>query len=100
MSPLLGVKEEAQSFFDLQKDSKHLSIEKKMEKAVFIAGPNKGCELSYVALCYTKYLKRVVKNVRPRKEKKGSDKTSTGKSLILFNPLHQPYANKSCNKNN
>ena len=30
--PLLGVKEEAQSFFDLWKDSKNLTIEKKVKK--------------------------------------------------------------------
>ena len=54
--PLLGVKEEAQSFFDLQKESKNLIIEKKIEKALFMAGPYKGYELSYVALCDTKYL--------------------------------------------
>ena len=39
MPPLLGAKEEAQSFFDLQKDSKNLTIEKKVEKVVFMAGP-------------------------------------------------------------
>ena len=61
MPPLLGVKEEVQSFFDLQKESKNLTIEKKVEKAVFMAGPYKGYELSYVALCDTKYLKRVLK---------------------------------------
>ena len=61
MPLLLGVKEEVQSFLDLQKDSKNLTIEKKMEKTVFIAGPYKGCELSYVTLCNTKYLKRVLK---------------------------------------
>ena len=59
--PLLGVKEEAQSLFDLQKESKNLTIEKKVEKAVFMAGPYKGYKLSYVALCDTKYLKRVLK---------------------------------------
>ena len=59
--PLLGVKEEAQSFFDIQKESKNLAIEKKVEKAVFMVGPNKGFELSYVALCDFKYLKRVLK---------------------------------------
>ena len=58
---MLGVKEEFQRFFDLQKDSKHLTIEKKVEKAVFMEGPYKGYELSYVALCDTKYLKRVLK---------------------------------------
>ena len=30
--PLLGVKEEAQSFFDLWKDSKNLTIEKKVKR--------------------------------------------------------------------
>ena len=55
------MKEEFQSFFDLQKDSKHLTIEKKVEKTVFMEGPYKGYELSYVALCDTKYLKRVLK---------------------------------------
>ena len=37
--PLLGMKEEAQSFFDFQKESKNLTIEKKVEKVVFMAGP-------------------------------------------------------------
>ena len=45
MSPLLGVKED-QSFFKLRKQSKNLTIDKKMEKVVFIAGPYKGYELS------------------------------------------------------
>ena len=36
-SPLLWVKEEVKSFFDLQKDSKNLTIEKKVEKVVFMA---------------------------------------------------------------
>ena len=61
MSPLLGVKEEVQSFFDLLEDSKNLTIEKKVERVVFMAGPYEGYELSYVALCDTKYLKRVLK---------------------------------------
>ena len=30
--PLLGMKEEAQSFFDLRRDSKNLTIEKKVKK--------------------------------------------------------------------
>ena len=55
------MKEEAQSFFDLQKDSKNLTIEKKVKKVVFMAGPYEGCKLSYVALCDTKYLKKVLK---------------------------------------
>ena len=53
--------EEAQSFFDLQRECKNLTIEKNVEKAVFMAGPNEGYELSYIALCETKYLKRVLK---------------------------------------
>ena len=61
MPPLLGVKEEVQSFLDLQKDSKNLTINKKVEKVVFMAGPYEGYELSYVALCDTKYLKKVLK---------------------------------------
>ena len=67
MPPLLGMKEEVQSFFDFQRDSKHLTIEKKVEKAVS-AGPYKGYESSYVELCDTKYLKRVLK--MPGLEKK------------------------------
>ena len=55
------MKEEAQSFFDIQKESKNLAIEKKVEKAVFMVGPNKDFELPYVALCDSKYLKRVLK---------------------------------------
>ena len=58
--PLLWLKE-VQSFFDLQKDSKNLTIEKIVEKEVFMAGPYEGYELSYVALCDAKYLKRVLK---------------------------------------
>ena len=60
-APLLGVKEEVQSFFDLQNESKNLTIKKKVEKVVFMAGLYKGCDLSYVALCDTKYLKKMIK---------------------------------------
>ena len=56
MSPLLGVKEEAQSFFDLWKDSKNLTIKKEVKRVVFMRGPYKGQELSNVSLCDTKYL--------------------------------------------
>ena len=53
MSPLLGVKKEIQSFFDLQKDSKNLTIEKKVEKTVFMAEPCKGYViLRYITLHY------------------------------------------------
>ena len=46
--PLLGVKEEVQSFFDLQKDSKNLTIERKVEKVFFMRVPYEGYELSCV----------------------------------------------------
>ena len=59
--PLLGMKEKVQIFFDLQKESKNLTIEKKVKKAVFMAGPYKGYDLSYVALYDTKYVKRMLK---------------------------------------
>ena len=39
--PLLGVKEELQSFFDLQKDSENLTNKKKVERLVFMGGPIK-----------------------------------------------------------
>ena len=60
MSPLLWLKE-GQNFFDLRKESKNLTIKKNVEKVVFMAGPYKGYELSYVVLYGTKYLKRVFK---------------------------------------
>ena len=78
MPPLLGAKEEAQSFFDLQKDSKNLTIEKKVEKVVFMAGPYKGYELSLVATCDTKYLKRVLKMSGPDKKTKDLIKQAPG----------------------
>ena len=71
MSPLLGVKEKVQSFFDLQKDSKTLTIKKKVEKVVFMTGPYEGYELSYIVLCDTKYLKKVLK--MSGREKKTKD---------------------------
>ena len=55
------MKEEVQSFFYLQKDSKNLAIEKKAETIVFMVGPYEGYEVSYAALCDTKYLKRMLK---------------------------------------
>ena len=77
---MLGVKEEAQSFFDFQKDSKHLTIEKKVEKAVFMAGPYKGYELSYFALCNTKYLTRVLKMSDLEKKTKNLIKQALAKT--------------------
>ena len=61
MLPLLAMKEEVQSLFDIQKESKNLTIEKKVEKLVFMTGPYESYELSCVALYDTKYLKRVLK---------------------------------------
>ena len=59
--PLMEMKEVVQSFFDLQKDSKNLTMEKKVERVVFIRGPHEGHELSYAALYDTEYLNRVLK---------------------------------------
>ena len=55
------MKEEVQSFFGHRKDSKNLTIEKKVEGVVFMRGHDAGTELLYVALYDTKYLKRVLK---------------------------------------
>ena len=55
------MKEKAQSFFDLPKDSKNLTIEKKVERVVFMRGPYKGYKLSSIALCDTEYLKKALK---------------------------------------
>ena len=79
MSSLLGMKEESQSFFDIQKDSKNLTIEKKVKKVVFMAGPYEGYELSYVALCDTKYLKRVLKKSGLQKKTKDLIKQALAK---------------------
>ena len=78
MSSLLVVKEETQRFFDLQKDSEHLTIKKKGGKGSFMAGPYKGYELSYVALCDTKYLKRVLKMSDLEKKTKDLIKQALG----------------------
>ena len=40
MSPLLGVKNESQSFFDLNEDSKNLTIEKRVERIIFTKAKN------------------------------------------------------------
>ena len=80
MPPLLGVKEEVQSFFDLQKESKNLTIEKKVENVVFMEGPYEGYELSYVALCDTKYLKKVLKMSGLEKKTKDLTKQALAKT--------------------
>ena len=98
--PLLGMKEEAQGFFDLQKETKNLTIEKKVEKTVFMAGPYKGYDLLYVPLYDTKYLKRMLKISGLEKKTKNLIKKSTSKDQILFKPLHQPPTNEPYNKNN
>ena len=77
---MLGVKEEVQSFFDLQKESKNLTIEKKVGKVVFMAGPYEGYDLSYVALCDTKYLKKMLKISGLKKKTKNLIKKALAKT--------------------
>ena len=55
------MKEEAQGFFDSQKESKNLTIKKNVNKVVFMRGPYEGHELSYVGLYDTEYLKKALK---------------------------------------
>ena len=74
------MKEEAQSFFDLQKESKNLTIEKKVGKTVFMVGPYKGYDLSYVALYDTKYLKRMLKMSDLEKKTKDQIKQAMAKT--------------------
>ena len=60
--PLLEVKEEVQSFFDLRKDSENLTVKKKVKRVIFYEGGRyKGYESSFVASYDTEYLKRVLK---------------------------------------
>ena len=59
--PLLGLKEEAQGFFDSWKESKNLTLEKRVEKVVFMGGPYEGHKLLYGALCDTDYRRGVLK---------------------------------------
>ena len=75
------MKEEVQSFFHLQKESQNLIIDKKVEKVVFMVGPYKGYELSYVALCDTIYLKRVLK--MSDTEKKTKDLIKQARDSII-----------------
>ena len=69
---LLGMKEESQSFFDTQKDSKNLTIKKKVERVVFMAGPYEVYD--------TKYLKRVLKRSGLEKKTKGLIKQTLAKT--------------------
>ena len=78
--PLLGMKEEAQGFFDLQKETKNLTIEKKVEKTVFMAGPYEGYDLLYVPLYDTKYLKRMLKILGLEKKTKNLIKKALAKT--------------------
>ena len=57
-----------------------MTIEKKVEKVVFIAGPYEGYELSYVALCDTKNLIRVLKMLGLEKKTKDLTKQALGKT--------------------
>ena len=88
------MKEEVQSLFDLQKESKNLTIEKKVERVVFMAGPYEGYELSYVALCDTKYLKKVLKMLGLEKETKDLIKQALAKteSFLTLRINHQPMS--------
>ena len=58
-----------------------MTIKKKVEKIVFVAGPYEGYELSYVALCDTKYLKRVLKMSDLEKKTKDLIKQALEKNL-------------------
>ena len=62
------MKEEVQGFLDLRKESKKLTIKKKVQRVVFERGPYERHELSYVTLHDTEYLRGSAKNVRPRQE--------------------------------
>ena len=59
--PLLKLKEEAQGFFYTWKESKNFTLEKRVEKVVFMGGPYEGHELLYVALYDTDYRRGVLK---------------------------------------
>ena len=83
-SPLLGVKEEAQSCFDLRKDTKNLTIEKEVERVVFMRGPYKGQEWSNVALCDTEYLKKALKRSDLDKKIKDLIKQALAKTLLFL----------------
>ena len=74
------MKEEVQSFFNLQKESKNLTIEKKVEKVVFMTGSYKGYDLSYVALYDMKNLKRMLKMSDMEKKTKDLIKQALAKT--------------------
>ena len=78
--PLLGLKEEAQGLFDLRKESKNLTFEKKVEKVAFMRGPYEGHELSYVALYDTEYLRGVLKMSGLEKKTKDLIKQAVAKT--------------------
>ena len=59
---------------------KNLKIKKKVKQAVFMAGFYEGYELSYVALCNTKYLKRVLKMLGLEKKTKDLIKQALAKA--------------------
>ena len=69
-----------------------MTIEKKVEKVVFMAGPYKGYDLSYVALCDTKYLKRMLKISDLEKKTKNLIKQALAKTklFLTFCINHQP----------
>ena len=59
---------------------KNLRIKKKAKQAVFMAESYEGYELSYVALCNTKYLKRVLKMLGLEKKTKDLIKQALAKT--------------------
>ena len=59
---------------------KNLRIKKKVKQTVFMAGSYEGYELSYVALCNTKYLKRVLKMLGLEKKTKDLIKQALAKA--------------------
>ena len=69
-----------------------MTIEKKVEKVVFMAGPYKGYDLSYVALCDTRYLKRMLKISDLEKKTKNLIKQALAKTklFLTFCFNHQP----------
>ena len=58
---MLRVKDEVQNLFDLWKESKNFTFEKRVEKVVFMGGTYEGHEKSYVALYDAEYLRGVLK---------------------------------------
>ena len=61
-----------------------MTIEKKVEETVFMAGPYKGYELSYVASCDIKYLKWALKMSDLEKKRKDLIKQTLAKTYFFL----------------